>query len=146
MMIQAVLGNPHHPEYGVATIPFPIPRDQYAHCMELLEALEIGDAVKADCKVEKIDSFYGGQFKEILDEQTFLKEKRSGILADNNEQAKANQRIMDAAQTLENASPHITEWDESAVRQLVETVKVLSKDEIAVTLKGGIEICQKIMY
>ena len=58
MMIQAVLGNPHHPEYGVATIPFPIPRDQHAHCMELLEALEIGEAVKADCKVEKIDSFY----------------------------------------------------------------------------------------
>ena len=58
MMIQAVLGNPRHPEYGVATIPFPIPHDQYAHCMELLEALEIGDAVKADCKVEKIDSFY----------------------------------------------------------------------------------------
>ena len=58
MMIQAVLGNPHHPEYGVATIPFPIPRDQYAHCMELLEALEIGDAVKADCKGEEIDSFY----------------------------------------------------------------------------------------
>ena len=58
MMIQAVLGNSSHPEYGVATIPFPIPHDQYAHCMELLEALEIGDAVKADCKVEKIDSFY----------------------------------------------------------------------------------------
>ena len=58
MMIQAVLGNPHHPEYGVATIPFPIPHDQYAHCMELLEALEIGDAVKADCTVEEIDSFY----------------------------------------------------------------------------------------
>ena len=56
-MMQAVLSNPGRPEYGVATIPFPIPRDQYAHCMELLEALEIGDAVKADCKVEKIDSF-----------------------------------------------------------------------------------------
>ena len=58
MMIQAVLGNPNHPEYGVATIPFPIPRDQYAHCMELLEVLEIGDAVKADCKVQAINSFY----------------------------------------------------------------------------------------
>ena len=58
MMIRAVLGNPNHPEYGVATIPFPIPRDQYAHCVELLEALEIGDAVKADCKAERIDSFY----------------------------------------------------------------------------------------
>ena len=58
MMIQAALSNPSHPEYGVATIPFPIPHEQYAHCMELLAALEIGDAVKADCKVEKINSFY----------------------------------------------------------------------------------------
>ena len=58
MMIQAVLGNPYHPEYGVATIPFPIHHDQYAHCMELLEALEIGDAVKADCQVQEINSFY----------------------------------------------------------------------------------------
>ena len=58
MIIHAVLGNPNHPEYGVATIPFHIPHDQYAHCMELLEALEIGDALKADCQVEEIDSFY----------------------------------------------------------------------------------------
>ena len=57
-MIRAVLSNPSHPEYGVATIPFPIPHDQYARCMELLEALEIGDAVKADCQVQAIDSFY----------------------------------------------------------------------------------------
>ena len=57
-MMNAVLSNPDHPEYGVATIPFPISHDQYAYCMELLEALEIGDAVKADCKIEKINSFY----------------------------------------------------------------------------------------
>ena len=57
-MMSAVLSNPDNPEYGVATIPFPIPHDQYAHYMELLEALEIGDAVKTDCKVEKVDSFY----------------------------------------------------------------------------------------
>ncbi len=57
-MMSAVLSNPNHPKYGVATIPFPIPRDQYTYCMDLLEALEIGDAVKADCQVEKIDSFY----------------------------------------------------------------------------------------
>ena len=57
-MMSAVLSNPSHPEYGVATIPFPIPHDQYTYCMDLLEALEIGDAVKTDCKVEKVDSFY----------------------------------------------------------------------------------------
>ena len=58
MIIHTVLGNPNHPEYGVATIQFPIPHDQYAHCMELLEALEIGDAVKADCQVQEINSFF----------------------------------------------------------------------------------------
>ena len=57
-MMSAVLSNPSHPKYGVATIPFPIPRDQYTYCMDLLEALEIGDAVKADCKVEEVDSFF----------------------------------------------------------------------------------------
>ena len=57
-MMSAVLSNPDHPEYGVATIPFPVPRDQYTYCMDLLEALEIGDTVKADCKMEKVDSFY----------------------------------------------------------------------------------------
>ena len=57
-MMSAVLSNPNHPEYGVATIPFPIPHDQYTYCMELLKALEIGDALKADCKVVEFDSAY----------------------------------------------------------------------------------------
>ena len=58
MMISAVLSNADHPEYGVATIPFPIPKEQYDHCMEMMEALEIGDPHKKDCKVQSIDSFY----------------------------------------------------------------------------------------
>ena len=58
MMMYAVLSNPNHLKYGVATIPFPIPRDQYTYCMDLLEALEVGDTVKADCKVVEFDSVY----------------------------------------------------------------------------------------
>ena len=30
-MIQAVLTNIQHPEYGVVTVPFPIPREEYDH-------------------------------------------------------------------------------------------------------------------
>ena len=41
MIIHAVLGNPNHPEYGVATIPFPIPHDQYAHCIVGAETYEV---------------------------------------------------------------------------------------------------------
>ena len=87
---------------------------------------------------------YGDQFKEILDEQTALKELRASILAENKEHAEADRRIRDAAGMLENAVPHIAEWDESAIRQLVAQVKVLSKNEISVTLKSGIEIRQSI--
>ena len=41
MMFQAVLSNRDHPD---------------TYCMELLAALEIGDAVKADCMIAGIDS------------------------------------------------------------------------------------------
>ena len=87
---------------------------------------------------------YEDQFKEILDEQTVLKELRATILAESREHAEADRRIRDATGMLENAVPHITEWDESAIRQMVAQVKVLSKSEISVTLKSGIEIRQSI--
>ena len=54
MIFQAILSNPDHPDYGVATIPFPIPSGQYAHCIELLEALEIGSALQTDCLLDEI--------------------------------------------------------------------------------------------
>ena len=97
MMMQAVLSNPSHPEYGVATIPFPIPNDQYAHCMELLEALEIGDAVKTDCKVEKVDSFY-----------TVL--KRVELLTVNVEELNALDSEETARQLIENGGGTITPY------------------------------------
>ena len=53
-MIQAVLSNAAHPEYGAATIPFPIPRDEYDDCIASLKVLEIGSASKRDCKVDEI--------------------------------------------------------------------------------------------
>ena len=53
-MMQMALSNAVHPEYGVVTIPFPIPEEEYGHCLELLEALEIGNAVSRDCKVQEV--------------------------------------------------------------------------------------------
>ena len=55
-MMEAVLSNADHPEYGVVTIPFPIPREQFDHCIELVEALEIGNAFDRDCHVDEIRS------------------------------------------------------------------------------------------
>ena len=58
-VIQAVLSNPSHPEYGQITVPFPIPNEKYDLLIENLEAMEIGDPLKQDCRVDGLDSFYG---------------------------------------------------------------------------------------
>lgn len=54
MQFQAVLSNQHHPESGVVTVPFPIPRLEYDNTIALLGPLEIGDAVRRDCRIDEV--------------------------------------------------------------------------------------------
>ena len=54
MKIKAVLYNKDHLEYGLVTIPFPIPADQYDSTIQMLEALDIGDPRGRDCAVREI--------------------------------------------------------------------------------------------
>ena len=58
MIFNAVLKNPKHEESGEATVPFPIPPNEYESILELLEALELGDAVRQDCRISEMDSAY----------------------------------------------------------------------------------------
>lgn len=73
-MIQAVLSNKDHPEYGVVTIPFPIERDEYDHCIGLVEALGIGNASKQDCQVNEIIFGAWPALKRLEDTQVNLDE------------------------------------------------------------------------
>ena len=56
MIIHTVLGNSAHPEYGVASIPFPISADEYLRLIEMLRAIEVGDVLKPDCHIAEIES------------------------------------------------------------------------------------------
>ena len=58
MIFQAILSNKAHPEYGQATIPFPIPDSDYDQTIELLEGLSIGSPTEQDCRVDFLDSQY----------------------------------------------------------------------------------------
>ena len=49
-MMQVILSNSKHPEYGQATIPFPLAQDQYDDCVELLEKPRIGNVKPASFK------------------------------------------------------------------------------------------------
>lgn len=57
-VIKAVLSNANHLEYGRVTVPFPVPNEEYDRMIGLLGPLGIGDALRPDCQVEELDSFY----------------------------------------------------------------------------------------
>lgn len=91
--MKVVLSNPSHPEYGVATIPFPIPKTGYDNCIFSLTALDIGDVLTADCKVEEISEdspifqrFVGGTVN--VDELDYLVKRLDSF--DKRELAKFN--------------------------------------------------------
>ena len=83
-------------------------------------------------------------FQRITDDMALLKGKRSQLLDRQNSNSAINRRIQDAVNVLNSGSAEITEWDESVIRQLVDTVKVLSADRIRVYLRGGMEIEQTL--
>ena len=58
MNCKAILSNKAHPEYGQATVPFPIPDSEYDHTIGLLEDMGIGSPTAQDCQVDKLDSPY----------------------------------------------------------------------------------------
>ena len=45
---------------------------------------------------------------------------------------------------MEQLPVELTQWEENTIRQLVDTVKVLSKDRILVCFRCGFEIEQEI--
>lgn len=88
---------------------------------------------------------YVEQFQAITNEIAALKMQRGQMEEQRKSNALAVYRLDTAASLLEKASPELIEWDEAVIRQLVDTVKVLSEDTITVYLRGGIEITQSIV-
>ena len=55
-VLQCVLSNGAHPEYGQATVPFPIPAGDYGRTLELLAGMGLGDPLNRDCRVDELHS------------------------------------------------------------------------------------------
>ena len=87
---------------------------------------------------------YAEDFKRISDTMAALKEQRVSLLDRQDRDSAASRRIANAMNILKTGSADITEWDESIIRQLVDTVKVLSANRIVIYLQGGIEIEQEL--
>ena len=86
---------------------------------------------------------YSERFKTILAQQAELKVKRAE-LEQQQEDAELTSYMEQAEDIMEQADTAITEWDEYQIRALVESVRILSKDEVLVRLKSGIEKIERL--
>ena len=138
--------------------------DQIADAMrmELLpsdgETMSIGDI---DRLIEKEESRFGELFASVKSNQDFmeradefkainetlssLKSRKAILLERMSRDSATSWRVDEAINMLNTGSAELTEWDEGTIRQLVDTVKVISKEKILVTLQGGIEIEQDML-
>lgn len=87
---------------------------------------------------------YMDRFREIAEETKALKAQQEQIAELLRNNTAAQERLDMVHSALETAQYHILQWDEEMIRQLVHTVKVLSKDCIRVYLNDGTEIEQKV--
>lgn len=67
MKTKAIICNKAHPDLGCATIPLPIPDEEYAHCMELLEQMQIGGVTASDCYIDQIHD--APPYLDVLEKQ-----------------------------------------------------------------------------
>ena len=84
------------------------------------------------------------RLKDLLGETTALKGKRAFLQEQREKDSAAARRIDAVAAAMEQLPAGLIQWEESAIRQLVDTVKVLSKDRILVCLRCGAQIEQEI--
>ena len=90
-------------------------------------------------------SIYADQMKSLTDECAELKKQRSRIQEQQTNNSAFMKRVDDVANTIRQTSPTITEWDEGLIRQLVDTVKVVSAEKIIVYLQGGTQVEQNMV-
>ena len=87
---------------------------------------------------------YMDRFREIAEETKALKAQQEQIAGQLRMNTAAQEKLHIVQSAMETADHRLTRWDEEMIRQLVHTVKVVSKDCIRVYLTDGTEIEQTV--
>ena len=86
------------------------------------------------CASDSLDD----EFARLYSEEEKLSRKLLSLKAQG--EAEQNEIIDNIKTDIDNASFELEEYDDVLVRKVVECVKILSKEEISVTFKGGYEV------
>lgn len=126
-------------------VPIPGQTISLADVQRRLNELEVRFNALLEQAAEQMDGqAHMAEFQSITNEIAGLKEQRSRLEAQRRSSAAAAKRMDMAESLLMEAPPELTEWNESTIRQLVDTVRVVSAERIVVYLHDGTEITQDI--
>ena len=87
---------------------------------------------------------YTAQFKTLNDEMSALKVQQDEIKKQLQTNSIAAERLRNVKMALDQAEHNLSQWDETTIRQLVHTVKVISAERIIVYLNDGTEVEQEV--
>ena len=90
------------------------------------------------------EDFYDEQYRKVMEEHARYQKTVQEFEARDSLDRYTGRQVTDAVTMLANEPLLLSEYNDQAVRQLVDTIRVLAKDRIMVTLKGGVEIEQNI--
>jgi hypothetical protein len=90
------------------------------------------------------ENFYDAKAKEIMEERSRWQKIVRDFEAKDSLDHYTEKQVTEAVRLLESDPLLLSEYDDQIVRQLVDTVRLISKDRVAVILKGGMEIDQRV--
>ncbi len=96
----------------------------------------------SEVSANMVESFYDTQIQSLALEQAELQTRLEEIRGQKEKQAIRQSRLEDIYTIVDGLKNHPLEYDDELIRQMIDTIVVLSKDKIRIVFKGGLEIDQ----
>lgn len=80
------------------------------------------------------------EFEALNDEESYLKTQLEAMKSQTEKRDEVRYSIMSAVEGIGEMETTMTEYDEVAVRKMIECIRVISKTEIQIVFKGGYEV------
>jgi site-specific DNA recombinase len=96
----------------------------------------IGLIASGGCDEDKLD----GEFEKLYMEEQSLKEQKEDLKEKMRLSADTQDKIDSAMDMIKDESLKLEFFDNVIIRKLVECIKVISKTELLIIFKGGVEV------
>ena len=125
-------------------------QDQIARKLEIQVRLNEIDAefnrlLREISSNTSLDNFDDTMMTALMQEKHDLEQSLENYAEESNSQAAANSRLSEIYEIMDGLRNHPIPYDDKTVRQLIDCVIALSKEQIKVILKGGLQVTQSLI-